>query len=243
MDNPEGQNSPNISFDSQKIGTRPTVNYFSNIDGGGKDDKKVQRRRTRLTRKALVIVLVALGAVLLIVTTVFLVNVLSGEKPREYNSSDFPEDINDFEKKAYSLVYSESWSYGETATFIGYAIADSKDPERALRLKLLHAEFMRLGGYEESAENEIKYLLENTYDVGQQYLVLMAASNFYYNFGDQSLAELYQWQAGQLDVPENMADYLDDFSAEEPFNPETDQYTWEQSNPDPTADSNGGQEE
>ena len=25
MDNPEGQNSPNISFDSQKIGTRPTV--------------------------------------------------------------------------------------------------------------------------------------------------------------------------------------------------------------------------
>lgn len=239
MDTAEGQNNTNISFDSQKIGTRPTVDYFSNIDGGGKDNEKIQRRRTRITRKTLTIILAGLGALLLVITIIFLVNIWSGPKTTEYTSDDFPQDMSAFEEKAYNLVYSEGWSYGEVATFIDYAIADSKDMDRTLRLKLLHAEFLRLGGYAEAAESEMRYLIENAYSDQQKYIVLSAAAHFYYYAGDESLAELYQWQADQLDVPENKGEYLDDFSAEEPFNPDTDSYTWDQSNPDSEYEESG----
>lgn len=239
MDTSEGQNNTNISFDSQKIGTRPTVDYFSNIDGGRKDDEKIQRHRTRLTRKALTIILAALGAILVVVTIIFLVNIIGGNKPREYTSDDFPQNINDFEEKAYSLVYSDGWSYGEVATFIEYAIADSKDPERTLQLKLMRIEFLRQAGYVEAAEGELIYLLENTYDDPSKYLVYMAAANFYYNIGDVGLAETYQLIADRLDVPQNQGDWLDDDTADAPFDPETDKYTWDQSNPDPDAENAG----
>ena len=242
MDTAEGQNNTNISFDSQKIGARPTVDYFSNIDGNRKDNQKIQRRRTRVTRKTLAIILAALAAALVVVTIIFLINVLGGPKPRQYNSNDFPENINEFEEKAYSLVYSEGWSYGEVSTFIDYAIADSKDADRTLQLKLLRIEFLRLAGYTEAAEGELKNLLENTYADSQKYLVLMAAANFYYNTGDVDLALTYQWQANQLDVPQNQGEYLDDFSADEPFNPETDQYTWDQSSEDNTLEDEGEKE-
>ena len=243
MDTAEGQNNTNISFDSEKIGTRPTVDYFSNIDGGRKDDDKISRNRTRVTRKTLTIILAALGAILLVITIIFLVNVLGGPKPTQYTSDDFPEDMNAFEEKAYSLVYSEGWSYGEVSTFIDYAIADSKDAERTLRLKLLRAEFLRLGGYTDAAENEMKTLIENAYTDAQKYIVLSAAAHFYYFAGDTDLAELYQWQADQLDVPENQGEWLEDTSADQPFNPDTDQYTWDQSDPDSVILDDGEQKE
>ena len=197
MDTAEGQNNTNISFDSEKIGTRPTVDYFSNIDGGRKDEQKVRRNRTRITRKTLTIILAALGAILLVILIVFAINSMSGPKPTTYTSNDFPEDINAFEEKAYKLVYSEGWSYGEVSTFIEYAIADSKDADRTLKLKLLRAEFLRLGGYTDAADSEMKTLIENAYTDEQKYIVLNAAAHFYYYLGDTDLAELYQWQADQ----------------------------------------------
>lgn len=210
----EGHDQTNVPvFESKDIGSQPTTQFFPGADKEKLKQHK-QEKRTNKNRKKLGIALSIVAAIALVTIIVVAVVTNIPKKGRfDWTHEDFPENLDEFKEKTFSLVFSDGYNFAGAAEFVYFAVDDTEDEERKFALQVFHAEVMSYGGYFDSAKTELERLEAVASTNERKYILYNTMVGVYYRSGDTALAADYYEKLNALDVPENQAEYIGDDDA------------------------------